>query len=137
MGLDRKKLSKCLGLLLFSLSLFWRIPLASAGEADTLLPPFTSGVNYLLYGVLLSALVGLIYGIFLAFKVLKAEQGTPRMIEVAKAIQEGARAYLTRQMRVLAIFIITLTVVIFFIYKGVYLLPEGEVNWKLVWGISI
>lgn len=125
---------------LFTISLAWLLLLtswANAGEAETLLPPFTSGVNYLLYFVLFSAVVGLLYGVFLAFRVLKAEQGTPKMISVSRGIQEGAKAYLTRQMRVLAIFIISLTAIIFFIYKGVYLLPGGTVNWKLVWGIAI
>jgi len=120
-----------LGLLLAQTSNSW------AGEADTFLPPFTAGVNYLLYFVLFSAVVGLLYGVFLALKVLKEDQGTPKMIAVAKAIQEGAKAYLTRQMKVLAIFILFLTALIFFVYKGVYLMPDGSVNWKLLWGISI
>src|SRR5574341_71989 len=120
-----------LGLLLAQTSTSW------AGEADTFLPPFTAGVNYLLYFVLFAAVVGLLYGVFLALKVLKEDQGTPKMIAVAKAIQEGAKAYLTRQMRVLAIFILFLTALIFFVYKGVYLMPDGSVNWKLLWGISI
>ena len=127
-------------LILFTISLVLLFLLSApalAGEAETFLPPFTSGVNYLLYFVLFSAVVGLLYGIFLAFKVLKAEQGTPKMIEVSKGIQEGAKAYLTRQMRVLALFILFLTALLFFVYKGVYLLPDGSVNWKLVWGIAI
>src|SRR4030067_3109725 len=124
--------------LIISLALF--LALAStawAGEADTFLPPFTPGVNYLLYFVLFSAVAGLLYGVYLAVKANKADQGTPKMIAVAKAIQEGDKAYLTRQMRVLAIFIIFLTALIFLVYKGVYLLPDGSVNWKLLWGISI
>ncbi len=136
MHLDRKKVKVTLFLLIISLAL-GMASTSLAGEADTLLPPFTSSINYLLYFVLLSAVVGLLYGVYLAVKVNKADQGTPKMIAVAKGIQEGARAYLTRQMRVLALFIIFLTLLIFFIYKGVYLLPDGAVNWKLVWGISI
>ena len=132
------KSSKKLALLIFSLGfLLSGSSSVLAGEAETLLPPFTSGVNYLLYFVLFAAVVGLLYGIFLAKKVLKAEQGTPKMIEVARGIQEGAKAYLTRQMRVLAIFILFLTAFLFFVYKGVYLHPDGTVNWQLVWGIAI
>ena len=44
-------------------------------------------------------------------KVLAASQGTQRMQEIAKAVQEGAAAYLRRQFRILGIFV----VVIFFI----------------------
>ena len=37
-------------------------------------------------------------------EVLKADPGTPGMQEIAKAVQEGARAYLNRQFRTLAVF---------------------------------
>src|SRR4030067_350227 len=108
-----------------------------AGEQNLFLPPFDKTVNTLLYFVLLSAVAGLVYGIYLALKVLKKDPGTPKMVEVSKAIQEGAKAYLTRQMRVLSVFILLLTAVIFFVYKNIYVLPEGTTNWKLVWGIAL
>ncbi|EQB63780.1 MAG: K(+)-insensitive pyrophosphate-energized proton pump [candidate division Zixibacteria bacterium RBG-1] len=121
-----------LSLLFVSTSNIW------AGEADAFLPPFDNTVNTLLYFVLLAAVCGLVYGIYLAFKVLKVDPGTPKMVEVSRAIQEGAKAYLTQQMRVLAIFIFALTVLIFFVYKNIYILPEGGgTNWKLVWGIAL
>lgn len=108
-----------------------------AGEQDILLPPFDRTVIIALYFVLISAILGLAYGLYLAFKVIKKEQGTPKMIEVAKAIQEGAKAYLTRQFRVLFFFIILLTFILFFVYKSIYLLPDGSPDWKLVWGIAL
>lgn len=108
-----------------------------AGEENVLLPPFDRTVNLALYFVLLSAILGLAYGVYLAFKVIKKDQGTPKMIEVAKAIQEGAKAYLTRQFRVLFFFIILLTIVLFFVYKNIYLLPDGTPDWKMIWGIAL
>ena len=108
-----------------------------AGEENVLLPPFDRTVNLALYFVLLSAILGLAYGLYLAFKVIKKDQGTPKMIEVAKAIQEGAKAYLTRQFRVLFFFIILLTIVLFFVSKNIYLLPDGTPDWKMVWGIAL
>ena len=42
-------------------------------------------------------LLALLYGILTARKVLSASAGTPRMQEIAAAIQEGAQAYLNRQ----------------------------------------
>ncbi len=108
-----------------------------AGEENVLLPPFDRTVNLALYFVLLSAILGLAYGLYLAFKVIKKDQGTPKMIEVAKAIQEGAKAYLTRQFRVLFFFIILLTIVLFFVYKNIYVLPDGTPDWKMVWGIAL
>ena len=37
-------------------------------------------------------------------EVLAAGQGTPKMQEISKAVQEGAAAYLNRQFRTLAVF---------------------------------
>ena len=38
--------------------------------------------------------------------VLAADQGTPKMIEIATAIQEGAWAYLKRQFRTIAVILV-------------------------------
>ncbi len=110
---------------------------AYAGEGSTVLPPFDQTVTIALYFVLCSAVIALVYGVALVLKVLKHDQGTPKMIEVAKAIQEGANAYLTRQFKVLSFFILVLTIIIFAVYQHIYLLPDGTTNWKLVWGISL
>ena len=45
--------------------------------------------------------------------VLAADQGTPTMIEIAKAIQEGAMAYLRRQFRTIAVILIPVAIVVF------------------------
>ena len=110
---------------------------ASAGEGSAVLPPFDEFATTALYFVLFSALVALAYGAFLAFRVVKREKGTLKMMEVSKAIQEGANAYLTRQFKVLVFFIVFLTIVIFLVYQHIYILPDGSTNWKLVLGISI
>lgn len=101
------------------------------------MPAFDQNVQTILYFVLFSAVVALLYGFYLARKVLKKDPGTPKMIEVAKAIQEGARAYLTRQMKVLLLFILVLTAIIFFVYRGIYTQASGETDWSRVWGISL
>ena len=46
------------------------------------------------------ALAGLGYAVMLVGQVKKADQGTPRMQEIARAVREGADAYLFRQFRV-------------------------------------
>ena len=42
-------------------------------------------------------LVAVLYGIITSVQVLRASPGNERMIAVAEAIQEGAKAYLGRQ----------------------------------------
>ncbi|MEO6885245.1 MAG: sodium/proton-translocating pyrophosphatase, partial [Jatrophihabitantaceae bacterium] len=52
----------------------------------------------------LIAIAALVFAFALVKEVLKADQGTPKMQEIAKAVQEGAKAYLSRQFRTLAVF---------------------------------
>lgn len=42
-------------------------------------------------------IASLLYGIFAGLSIMKASPGTPQMVAIAAAIQEGARAYLNRQ----------------------------------------
>jgi K(+)-stimulated pyrophosphate-energized sodium pump len=67
-----------------------------------------------LWVVLVIALVALAFAYYLVREVLAAPEGTPKMREIAAAIQVGARAYLNRQFRTLGIFLGLLTVVLFF-----------------------
>ena len=60
-----------------------------------------------------TALVAIAVGFALVRGVLRADQGTPKMIEIAKAIQEGAMAYLRRQFRTIAIILIPVAGLVF------------------------
>ena len=66
--------------------------------------------------VALIAVAAIVVAAVLVRQVLAASEGTDRMQEIAKAVQEGAAAYLGRQFRTLAIF----AVVVFFL---LFLLP--------------
>lgn len=57
----------------------------------------------LFFFILTGGLAALIFGIVLIFSVLSANAGTEQMQKIARAIQVGAKAYLNRQYRVIAI----------------------------------
>ncbi|MEU5693493.1 sodium-translocating pyrophosphatase [Actinosynnema sp. NPDC020468] len=59
------------------------------------------------------ALAALAVGYVLLREVLAAGQGTPKMQDIAKAVQEGAAAYLNRQFRTLGIFVVVVFVLLF------------------------
>jgi K(+)-stimulated pyrophosphate-energized sodium pump len=98
-------------------------------ETSVVLPALGILEMNLLWLVLASSLLALLYGIYLAWKVLQAPQGSKAMVEVARAIQEGASAYLARQFKVMGIFIVLISFGLYFmylrVYPGEYLLPLG------------
>ena len=55
-----------------------------------------------------SALLAIAVGLLLAKNVLAADEGTPKMKEIAKAIQEGASAYLRRQFKTIGVILVPL-----------------------------
>ncbi len=73
----------------------------------------------------LSALLALAVGLLLMRGVLAQDQGTPKMIEIATAIQEGAAAYLKRQFRTIVVVLIPLAAVVFITSTEV-LKPDGS-----------
>jgi K(+)-stimulated pyrophosphate-energized sodium pump len=89
-------------------------------EAKIVLPPFSGTELALLWAVLGSAFLALLYGAYLRARVLRADPGPEAMVSVARAIQEGAYAYLTRQFRTMAWFIVLLTVGLYLLYLPIY-----------------
>jgi K(+)-stimulated pyrophosphate-energized sodium pump len=97
-------------------------------EASIVLPEFGPTETLILWSVLLSAFISLGYGLYLAIRVLREDPGSREMIEVAAAIEEGAFAYLRRQVRTMIWFVIAITIGLFFMYRAVYegmVLPLG------------
>ena len=67
-----------------------------------------------LYFALVCAVASIVVALLLVRGVLAADQGTASMKDIAKAIQEGAEAFLARQFKTIGIIIIPLAVLIFF-----------------------
>jgi len=65
--------------------------------------------------VLGGATLAIVYGIILAEIVLRADAGNAKMQEIAKAIQEGAKAYLNRQYKTVAAVAAVLFLIIGFV----------------------
>jgi len=80
------------------------------------------------YGFVVAILVIALAALGLAYYLYKevggASQGTPRMQEIAKAVQEGASAYLSRQFRTLSVFAVLVFIVMI-------LLPVNEGGWSV------
>jgi K(+)-stimulated pyrophosphate-energized sodium pump len=75
---------------------------------------FTTADWVWLVVALAAGVVGIATGLILVRGVLAADTGTDKMREIAKAIQEGAEAFLKRQFRTIAIIVVPLAVLIFF-----------------------
>src|SRR6266498_2492157 len=60
-----------------------------------------------------TAILAVIVGFVLRQGVLAADDGTPKMIEIARSIQVGAMAYLRRQFKTIAIIVIPVAAIVF------------------------
>jgi len=60
-----------------------------------------------------SAVLAIAVGFYLARLVMAADEGTPKMKEIALAIQEGANAYLRRQFKTIILILIPLAAIVF------------------------
>ncbi|MFH9234141.1 sodium-translocating pyrophosphatase [Streptomyces globisporus] len=79
----------------------------------------TDGNRLIVIVVAVVAVAALIVAQLLVRQVLAAGEGTERMKEIAAAVQEGANAYLARQLRTVGVF----SVVVFFL---LFLLPADD-----------
>jgi K(+)-stimulated pyrophosphate-energized sodium pump len=76
-------------------------------------------MSSVLWAVIGCGFIAVLYGVYTASRVMAADAGTPRMQEIAQAIQEGAAAYLRRQYTTIAI-VGVVVLVLLFILLGKY-----------------
>ncbi|MFL6127671.1 MAG: sodium/proton-translocating pyrophosphatase, partial [Mycobacteriales bacterium] len=82
--------------------------------------PKIAGADYFVVVVIAAIALGaLVFAYYLWMQVMRADAGTPRMQEIARAVQEGASAYLNRQFKTLSAFVLIVFVLLL-------LLPVNE-----------
>ncbi|MGH7249446.1 MAG: sodium/proton-translocating pyrophosphatase, partial [Minisyncoccia bacterium] len=85
-------------------------------------------MNQFLLFAIISSLVAIVYGLVLARSILKKSPGNARMQEIAKAIQDGAGAYLNKQYKTIG-----MIAVILFLIIG--LVPK--LGWTMAFGFLL
>lgn len=93
---------------------FFSKPAFAAEAID--LPPFSGEHVTILWIVFALAILALVIGATLRAQVLKQSPGSAEMQEVGAAIQQGAYAYLQRQIKTMALFVVVIAVGLFFLY---------------------
>ncbi len=129
----QRKLSRVLYALMAALLLCVVLPSAAlASEAITL--PVFEDLDIMWPSVLLvfiCAIVGLIFGLMWYRSINKENPGSKGMVGVAHAVQEGALAYLKKQIATMVVFVIIIAIGLIFLYKNV----EGFQEVDRVFGV--
>ncbi|MDR3128123.1 MAG: sodium-translocating pyrophosphatase [Bifidobacteriaceae bacterium] len=77
-----------------------------------------SNLENLIYLAPISGLMAILFAVYLAYRVLSADAGSEVMQDISKSIQEGAKAYLNRQYRTIAVAAIVLAILIAILLPG-------------------
>src|SRR5450756_1809848 len=71
----------------------------------------------------LSSIGALAFAGYLAFTIMKKSEGTESMVKIAQAIRKGAKAYLKRQYTSVAIFFISMSLILGILAFAGFLTP--------------
>ena len=61
-----------------------------------------SSTETIMYYIIAAGILSIVYGFITGRNILNSNSGNAKMLEIAAAIQEGARAYLNRQYKTIA-----------------------------------
>ncbi len=82
--------------------------------------------------VIIAAVIALLYALLQTVSILRMDEGEPKMIEIARAIQAGSKAFLNRQYTTVAIAATILTILIALVPK-----LGSQPGWKEAIGFAI
>ena len=74
-------------------------------------------VETILVFTILAGIISIVYGYFTGKQILRSSPGNAKMQEIASAIQVGAKAYLNRQYKTIAIVGVVVLVIISFAFS--------------------
>ena len=77
----------------------------------------SSNTETILIYTILAGLLSIVYGFFTGKSILNSSAGNPKMQEIASAIQIGAKAYLNRQYKTIAIVGVVVLVIVSFSFS--------------------
>ncbi|MGJ8562035.1 MAG: sodium-translocating pyrophosphatase [Alphaproteobacteria bacterium] len=77
-----------------------------------------------LYLIIAAGVLAVVYGVITRASLMKASTGNERMNEIAGAIQEGARAYLNKQYKMIAVVGVVVAILLFVLFKN-WIAPVG------------
>ena len=93
-----------------------------------------ASIDTILYYIIFAGLLSIIYGFFTGSNIIKSSPGNSKMQEIASAIQIGAKAYLNRQYKTIAI--VGVVVLIIITYAFNYLVGLGYLIGATLSGIA-
>ena len=91
--------------------------------------------NFLLF-VIISSVISIVYGLVVAQRILKKSAGNEKMQGIARAIQEGATAYLNRQYRSIAVIAVILFLLMGFIPALGWTVASGFIFGAILSGLA-
>ena len=85
--------------------------------------------------IIIAGALAVLYGVITRASLMKASTGNERMNEIAGAIQEGAKAYLNKQYKTIAIVGVVVTILLGLLFQNA-IAPVGFVIGAVLSGIA-